>query len=124
MGIDNKYMVLTGKRNGALNIRTNDYLYDLAGAAIVAESGTNTGYIKYASGLILQWGSNGTMDSGAIVTINLPISFVRFSKVLITPITRSNDTIPQLAILNNDTLSNFQVKTSLLAHGFMWFAIG
>ena len=30
---------------------------DLAGSAIVAKSLENNGYIKYASGLIIQWGS-------------------------------------------------------------------
>lgn len=49
---------------------------DLAGSAIVAESLGTNGYIKYASGLIIQWGSSGSInDSSEGLEITFPIQF-------------------------------------------------
>lgn len=53
---------------------------DLGSSAIVAKSIGLSGYIKYASGLIMQWGRTDTSQmsesgSGRQVEINLPISF-------------------------------------------------
>jgi len=46
---------------------------DLAGSAIVAKSLGANGYIKYASGLILQWGEENVVQN-TLQKINLPIT--------------------------------------------------
>jgi hypothetical protein len=46
---------------------------DLAGSAIVAKSLSANGYVKYASGLIIQWGT--TQITSIPHTINFPIPF-------------------------------------------------
>lgn len=46
--------------------------HDLAGSAIVAESLSETGYIKYANGLIIQWGRKNISSEQ---NITFPISF-------------------------------------------------
>ena len=43
--------------------------------AIVAKSITNTGYIKYVSGLIIQWGSIGNPNNITAMSITFPIAF-------------------------------------------------
>lgn len=80
MGIDNKYMTLTGKRNGALNIKTNNYFHDLAGAAIVSKNLVTNGYIKFACKLILQWGESNWIADGIPsreITFPLTLAFPR-----------------------------------------------
>jgi hypothetical protein len=65
---------LTGS---ALTFNAND----LAGSAIVAKSLGTNGYIKYASGLILQWG----VDAGISTTektIAYPIAFSTYGSVV------------------------------------------
>lgn len=55
---------------------------DLMGSAIVAKSFGENGYIKYASGLIIQWGhepSTSFVDSATGKYINYPISFSSYS---------------------------------------------
>ena len=47
---------------------------DLAGAAVQARSFDANGYIKYAGGLIIQWGQTG-MINGNTATTTLPISY-------------------------------------------------
>jgi hypothetical protein len=59
---------LTGS---ALTINGND----IAGSAIVAKSLGTNGYIKYASGLILQWGQASIETANTATRIELPINF-------------------------------------------------
>lgn len=63
---------LCGFPSGRLDWGVND----LAGSAIVAKSLGTNGYVKYASGLIIQWkiGEFATFSNGK-ATINFPISF-------------------------------------------------
>ena len=55
---------------------------DLAGSAIVAKSLDASGYVKYASGLIIQWGRFFSTTSRNGSTVNYPISFTKEPKVL------------------------------------------
>lgn len=48
---------------------------DLAGSAIVAKSLGTNGYIKYASGLIIQWGTFTSRTATAVHTVTFPIAF-------------------------------------------------
>ncbi len=48
---------------------------DLAGSAIVAKSLSANGYIKYASGLIIQWGTFTSRTATAVHTVSFPIAF-------------------------------------------------
>jgi hypothetical protein len=65
----NDSVKLVGEQNGNLVWGSND----LAGSAIVAKSLSANGYIKYASGLIIQWGR--LIPSATEQTITFPISF-------------------------------------------------
>lgn len=60
------------RANGA-KTDVDNYAYDLGGSAIVEKSLTPDGYIKRASGEILQWGS-APVTSG-VATVTYPISF-------------------------------------------------
>ena len=62
--------------NGSLLFKGN-YIgetMDLGGAAIVSKSITYNGYIKYANGLIMQWGNLNMGVSAATVTFTFPVS--------------------------------------------------
>ena len=70
---------LIGSTDGSLIWNFND----LAGAAIQVKSlGTNS-YIKYASGLIVQWGANTLAETNA--TITFPISFTNDVSISVMP---------------------------------------
>lgn len=63
-------------------LATTAFVHALAGAVnnggIVAQSLGQNGYVKFANGLILQWGWESTSGSGiAMTTFNYPISFTK-----------------------------------------------
>ena len=65
---------------------------DLAGSAIVAKSFTNNGYIKYASGLIIQWGRKKYSDfnfNGSTYLYSTPLN-INFSSDYVTGIATSS----------------------------------
>ena len=106
---------------------------DLAGSAIVAKSLDANGYIKYASGLILQWGWGthiGKPTVGEIISISLPVSFTSTSyKLIISP--RTNDYWLEASQSETDiTTAVAKAKvinvSSATSHNFYynWFAIG
>lgn len=66
-----QYAPFVGNADGILTWMNND----LAGAAIVAKSLGANGYIKYASGLIIQWGIVGNVVANTNTQILFPISF-------------------------------------------------
>ena len=68
------YKYLIGLPNGHLSWGSGYPGNDLAGSAIVAKSLGTNGYIKYAGGLIMQWGEWSTTN-GASQNIDYPISF-------------------------------------------------
>lgn len=135
MGIDNKYMALTGKRNGTLNIRTNDYLYDLAGAAIVSKNLVHTGYIKYANGLIIQWGGvnlvpyiSGEQFTVDYIGIPYPIIFNKIIHVFLTPIGHNIRDVFSVLNVGATGLNQFDLRakgtTSSNLPSANWLAIG
>ena len=68
--VNDKYSYLIGTPNGTLTWNDNN----LAGSAIVAQSLGRSGYVKYASGLIVQW-IFGIDVANLRNKIALPISF-------------------------------------------------
>lgn len=77
---------------------------------IVAQSLTQNGYVKWANGLIIQWG-NGARNQ----TTNYPITFTKFVKVQATCYSG------EWAWVSNVELNSFQLRGD--SDGF-WLAIG
>lgn len=73
----NNQVNLVGVPYGDLAWNNND----LGGSAIVAKSLGVNGYIKYASGLILQWGAVATISTTE-KNINYPIAFSTYGEVV------------------------------------------
>lgn len=86
---------------------------DLAGSAIVAKSLGNIGYIKYASGLIIQFVHlhNITFNSEGIYTYTFPISFSTTPALTVT----YTDSVSQMTTYNVDALEIFMEKVNLVA---------
>ena len=87
--------------------------------AIVAKSISDTGYIKYASGLILQWGSWGPLQPNVSKNITFPISFTSVSKIVATAIG-----IEPTDYLVVDPHNSYFIATCSGTRYIMWFAIG
>jgi len=105
--------VLIGRINGELEWIGND----LAGSAIQAKSLGTNGYIKYALGLIIQWGSGGTNSEG--VTGTFPISFTAYPSFI---------GIADICWVRNHNLTTtgwgLYFSTASGTKGYRWFAIG
>jgi hypothetical protein len=106
---------LQGTPQGGLNWAGND----LAGSAIVAKSLGTTGYIKYASGLIMQWG-NAYDPSATNYLFTLPISFTSAARVVAI----GQDTGIGLISANMSGLSQIYFVVQNANHYINWFAIG
>lgn len=89
--------------------------------AIVSKSLGTNGYIKYASGLIVQWGKVSTTTSGA--TVSFPISFSAEPRVVVTPITGTGSYQNYGAEIGGASTSTFSVYGSASINVF-WHAIG
>ena len=127
--------ILTGTPNGEL-IWDNT---NLGGAAIVAQSFGLNGYIKYASGLILQWGSYATPSGTYVTEYTLPvpfnISFANYCRVVCSCSSDSINNQTAVTVLDGGQyirFDNFTVRLKLLSEasdpvlytGIHWFAIG
>jgi hypothetical protein len=114
---------LVGLPNGTLTWDNND----LGGSAIVAKSLGANGYIKYASGLILQWWSNctPTYDSTSTI-ITFPILFSYWNHYAITVSSNGFSTVTVDNTYHN--ASNVKLKHSSVSSSvnaaFDWIAIG
>ena len=86
---------------------------DLAGSAIVAKSLEVNGYVKYASGLVIQWAKlHGiTFNSEGIYTYTFPISFSTAPTLTVT----YTDSVSQMATYDVDALEIFLEKVNLVA---------
>ena len=103
------HIALRGYTNGVLTWRDND----LAGSAIVAKSLGTNGYVKYASGLVIQWAQlHGiTFNSEGIYTYTFPISFSAAPSLTVT----YNDSVSQMATYDVDALEILKEKVNLVA---------
>lgn len=114
------YLPLTGGAltGNALTWNGND----LAGSAIVAKSLVPNGYIKYASGLLFQWGNWEGFNQGQPTT---KVSFhITYNKAIwVNPYVSSDHGSVAIKLLESD---GFWVDFALTADNttLNWFAIG
>jgi hypothetical protein len=130
-GYDNdnnlKVASLQIKKDGSLFLyptsAQSNTAYDIAGSAIVAKSLGTNGYIKYASGLIVQWGSGFANNTGGY-TNQLPISFDNKYSV-ITIASGGSDATNNVITIGTKSLTEFKSATSYpAAVTIEWLAIG
>lgn len=109
---------LYGKPNGELIWKEND----LSGAAIVAKSLNINGYIKFANGLIMQWGIQFVTTSNTQVPVVLPISFANDYNYIVVGTSQGRGGI---VAAYRDTSSKLGVALNNVSNEFVqYFAIG
>ena len=93
------------------------------GQSIVGEGFIAKGnnYIKYASGLIIQWGGGYDLNSGSAINFSIPFSDTNYAFT-----TSSHDSNGYMHPINILTMSNTGVTISSQAYpaGCRWIAIG
>jgi hypothetical protein len=95
--------------------------FDLTGSAIVAKTLRENGYIKYASGLILQWGAVDMTQQATTKTVELPVSFPNRG---ITGCAGSMDVNRVSPCGVTVSQSSITIKTTAASSWTNWFAIG
>lgn len=116
---DNYLPLAGGAITGALSCNGND----LAGAAIVAKSLTRgSGYIKYASGLIIQMGKIQPLSGNFSGTCAFHVSFSIPPAVFATFDTNQENT--EICSIYGTTTTQFGYKRSKDNWGVRWIAIG
>ena len=101
---------------------------DLAGSAIVAKLLGQNGYVKYASGLIAQWGMGTFLNGNNSCEISFPISFTSSN---VSVIANGAQSVPFAISVDDATLiSSNNSKVTLyrddtnIDRRIRWFAIG
>lgn len=108
------------------NINNHSIQHDLGGSAIVAKSLTSNGYVKRASGEIIQWGATGVPANATEVTVSFPISFGTFYRMVVTSELNGHPT----ALDIDDNGSTLQTKKIVIGTPYAytgaihWIAIG
>jgi hypothetical protein len=118
---------------------TNDYIpiYDASATTakkatvgdlvVVAESLSGNGYVKFANGLILQWGRVALVGSGTTSTVTLPTAFPNNIFICFggpAAISRDNDNCSCSAGKNGTSLSSILVTTDASGGDTTFIAIG
>ena len=99
---------------------------DLAGSAIIGKSLSSNGYVKRASGEIIQWGATAVPANATEVTISMPISFTTDYRIVVT----SNRNGHPTAVDIDDNGSTLQTKKIVIGTpcayvgAIHWIAIG
>lgn len=99
---------------------------DLAGSAIVAKNLSPNGYVKRASGEIIQWGTTGVPRNATEVTVSFPISFSTSYRIVVT----SNFNGHPTAVDIDDNGTTLQTKKIVIGTPYdsvcaiHWIAIG
>lgn len=107
---------LIGKPNGELTWNSND----LAGSSIVAKSLGTNGYVKYASGLIIQWGR--VIITGGSGEGSYNINFTQNPTIAAT---NYGEVTGRTYAVGNISTSKFNVYCSATGSiTFFWIAIG
>lgn len=91
------------------NVKTT---YDIKNSAIVAKSLGTNGYVKYASGLIIQWGTVLCNGGSTVTKVTLPLSFpANEYRTIICPMcTNEEITVrPAAAFDTNRTYDTFNI---------------
>ena len=123
-----KRCFLMGRKDNTLRwVRSDETQTNLSDAAIVVKSFGLNSYITYASGLIMQWGSNclPTWDSTNTI-ITFPISFSYWNHYAITVLSNGFSTVTVDNTYHNASdvkLKHNSVSSSVNAV-FEWIAIG
>lgn len=100
----------------------------LGEGGIVAQRFGESGFVKYANGFTIQWGS--TLDgkrSNRIISISLPLSFV--GKYIVVPTGESNDTnwndaLDHPCTITLKTPTSFKVQIDDYTEGVSWIGVG
>jgi hypothetical protein len=109
--------------------KADNTMLDLAGSAIAAKSLGTNGYIKYASGLIMQWGSDSFTDTMSVsdtVEVTFPVSFTTANN-FISCTARTNSGAYAAAFMTNGVTAAYariRRYPGNTAVTFNWFAIG
>lgn len=125
----NESTFLTLYPDGRFQLRSHGMpsTMDIRAAGIIRQSINLNGYIKYASGLILQWGRTKIADTSLIQgvyikQISLPISFSdnQYSVVL------TKNSIDKIAGAQAIYMSSFNIvcESDMTNSTYYWFAIG
>ena len=115
-------------RNNTMHYRgyseSRDWNPWLQNEAIVAKTLGKNGYIKYASGLIMQWGIKISGDAGSRFTITFPITYSYEPGSLIVPDGGYNS-FPQITYegINTSGITGFS-KSGTSINLVHWFTIG
>lgn len=118
---------------------TNDYIpiYDASATTakkatvgdlvVVAESLSGDGYVKFANGLIIQWGRKALVGAGTTSTVTLPIAFPNNIFICFggpSAINVGLDSSSNSAGKNGTSKSTILVTTDANGGGTTWIAIG
>lgn len=84
-----------------------------------------SGYQKFPSGLIIQWGTVPITASGATASITLPVALSEFYSAVAVPASVAGATPISLGIDAGTTLTTLLVNNhSAISQGGFWIAIG
>ena len=118
----NSYSVLALKPNGSLFLQPpgTQVANLLSDAAIVAKSLGTNGYIKYASGLIMQWGRALIAISSTQITF--PVSFSNTNYIIICTPYRESGEMP--VVVTRDYATGLCYGQASIETYIRWLAIG
>jgi hypothetical protein len=93
-------------------------------AAVVAFNPSANGYVKYASGLVIQWGYDG--ESWSARPVAFPISFTSWVSPLVIPETSTTDYSATIYSVSTTGFTVNITKNGIYPDniGFYWIAIG
>lgn len=98
-----------------------DKLCDISGANCLSNSDLSSGYQKFPSGLIIQWGTVTVRGSWNNTNFPTPFSPTGSYSVTVTGESASQDAVPAVEQMNNRT---FRVKSDGQTFPARWIAIG
>ena len=112
---DSAGWTLRGGADGSLEWRdtnNNTVIYDLGNSAIVEKSIDGNGYIKYASGLIIQWSFGyANNDTTGYASNTFPISFTSSYRAIAMAV-ESSDATMNVVSTSSSTNSRLFLKTN------------
>lgn len=123
--VSGKTITFTKKDNTKITIDTQD-----TNNGIVAALLEQNGYVKFANGLILQWGYGTWKDTQRIITVTLPIPFTNtkyFSTKNVPVLVAGHTTEDHEICTFNQTTTTFQFyhqHNAKIGDIYQWFAIG
>jgi len=93
-------------------------------SAFVGDGGA-TGYQKFRSGVVVQWGSaTGHATPGTAKAVSFPLAFTATRGVYATGVTNAITTTNAAVWTSEPTTTGFNIHTALANETVYWFAIG